>query len=65
MKNFINILVLVIIFTVFLWVLKIAVDKQVKRDCLNAQRHLIEYHVPIPEDLNSLCVELDIYKLKK
>ena len=66
MKNFISVLIntfiVTIIFITIMWGLKIWSDKQVKVDCLNAQRHLIEYNVPIPEDLNSLCVELKYYE---
>ena len=47
---------------VMLLVLKFASNKQIKKDCLNAQRHLINYNVPIPEDLNSLCVEYNYYE---
>lgn len=61
MKNLFNILIVFALIVVVALTLKIFSDKQLKKDCLNAQRHLINYNVPIPEDLNSLCVELNIY----
>jgi hypothetical protein len=61
MKNLFDILVIVMTVIAFAFVLSIFSSKQVRKDCLNAQRHLLEYNVPIPEDLHSLCVELNIY----
>jgi regulatory protein YycI of two-component signal transduction system YycFG len=57
-----NILIVITLIIVMLLVLKFANNKQVKKDCLNAQRHLINYNMPIPENLNSLCVELKYYE---
>jgi len=57
-----NILIVITLIIVMLLVLKFASNKQVKKDCLNAQRHLINYNMPIPENLNSLCVELKYYE---
>lgn len=62
MKEIIStILITTAILISFVLVLKVASDKQVVKDCLKAERHFLEYNVPIPEDLNSLCVELNIY----
>jgi hypothetical protein len=65
MKNLFNILIVFALIVVVALTLKIFSDKQLKKDCLNAQRHLINYNVPIPEDLNSLCVELKYYEQRR
>ncbi len=62
MKNLFNALVIIAMIVILALTLKIFSDKQIKKDCLNAQRHLINYNVPIPEDLNSLCVEYNYYE---
>jgi hypothetical protein len=62
MKNLFNALVIIAMIVVLALTLKIWSDRQIKKDCLSAQRHLVEYNMPIPEDLNSLCIELKYYE---
>lgn len=58
----INALVVALLLVGLYFLFNLINNKQIKKDCLNAQRHLINYNVPIPEDLNSLCVENNYYE---
>lgn len=61
MKNLFNILIVISLIVVLVITLKIFSDKQLKKDCLNAQRHSQEYNIPIPSELNSLCIKNGYY----
>ena len=58
----INALVVALFLVGLYFLFNLVNNKQIRKDCLNAQRHLIEYNVPIPESLHSLCVELKYYE---
>lgn len=61
-KLIINVLVVALLLVGMFFIFNLINSKQVRKDCLNAQRHLLEYNVPIPEDLHSLCVEYNYYE---
>lgn len=57
-----NILLVALFLVVLFFLFKVVSDRQLHKDCLNAQRQFLEYNVPIQEDLHSLCVEYNYYK---
>ena len=58
----VNALLIALGLVVLFFLFKVVSDRQLHKDCLNAQRHLLEYNVPIQEDLHSLCVEYNYYE---
>lgn len=61
-KLIINVLVVALFLVGMFFLFNLINNKQVRKDCLNAQRHLLEYNVPIQEDLHSICVEYNYYE---
>lgn len=60
-KLLINALVVALFLVGMFFLFNLINNKQVRKDCLNAQKHFLEYNVPIQEDLHSLCVEFNYY----